>query len=261
MPDITYWQRRNEENLALADSLADSHMKRLQVYHYETLQNIDARINKLYVAMLQDGGISTTNLYRFGRWAQLKGFIEQELCISGQYQVSQTQKTLEAIYEQIIGKSYKDLGSSLRWGFADQSQMAKAIDSVWSGEHFSSRIWANTSDLAYRVEKSIKDMVSTGRMPDDIKKEIMADFGVGYNQANRLVRTEGMYILNQAQSQAYQNAGVMQYQFLAAVDERTSDVCMAENGKIYSFTEAVAGINMPPLHPYCRSTIIPIISL
>lgn len=260
MPD-KYWQKRTAENLDIADRLADSHMRRLQIEYYKTLERVEKRILKLYNTMLAEGSISTTNLYRFGRWVQLKSFIEHELGILGQYQVTQAQKTLEATYGAIIKKSYIDVNSSLRWGFAERQQMAKAIDSNWSGKHFSSRIWGNTDNLAYRVEKSIKDMVSLGRMPDSVKRELMRDFNVGLNEANRLVRTESMYQMNQATATAYQNSGISQYQFLAALDERTSEKCQEMNGKIFNFTQAVAGENMPPLHPYCRSTIIPITKL
>ena len=31
------------------------------------------------------------------------------------------------------------------------------------------------------------------------------------------------------------------------------------NGKIFLLDEAVTGVNMPPLHPYCRSTIAPVV--
>jgi SPP1 gp7 family putative phage head morphogenesis protein len=252
---INYWKKRTEENLAIADKLSDAHLLRLQKQYYETLKRVDAQINRLYVAMLKDGEISTTNLYRAGRWMQLKSFIEQELGILGQYQATDAQMTLESVYQQVLGKTYQDLDSSLRWGFVEQSQMQKTIDSVWSGEHFSNRIWGNTTELANKVEKSIKDLVSLGRMPDDIKKQIMNDFNVGLHQADRLVRTESMFVLNQAQAQAYQNASITQYKFLAAIDSRISDVCRDNNGTIYNFSQAVAGVNMPPLHPFCRSTI------
>jgi hypothetical protein len=198
----SYWQKRTQENLEMADRLADSHMKRLQNFYYQTLQKVDGKIKDLYIKMLKDGGITTTNLYKAGRWMQLKSYIENELQIAGQYQITQAQKTLEATYKQVLEKSYLDMDSSLRWGFAEQSQMAKAIDSNWSGEHFSSRIWKNTDNLAYKVEKHIKDIISLGKMPDAIKREIMADFNVGIFEADRLIRTEAMYQMNQGQATA-----------------------------------------------------------
>jgi len=256
-----YWHARNEANLAIADRLADSHLSRLHRHYLDTIEKVDRVVNRLYVGMMSEGGITTTNLYRFGRWAQLKDSIESLLQIQGQYEVDIAYTALERVYGDIIEKSYKDLGSSLKWGFTEQSQLKKAIDSVWSGEHFSSRIWRNTNDLGRRLEQHIKDLVSLGKMPDDIKRELMQDFNVTLFQADRLVRTEAMYQLNQAQGQAYQNNGITEYQFLAAHDARTSDICRNTDGQIFKFNEAVAGQNYPPLHPFCRSTIIPVIQL
>ncbi|MGL5051574.1 MAG: minor capsid protein, partial [Fusobacteriaceae bacterium] len=37
---------------------------------------------------------------------------------------------------------------------------------------------------------------------------------------------------------------------------RTSDVCKSLNGKIFKIKDAKVGINCPPLHPFCRSTLV-----
>lgn len=257
-----YWKKRADENLKIVDNLCDDHMKRLQTFYYETLKKVDDKIKDIYILMLKNGGaINTTNLYAAGRWIQLKSFLESELQIAGQYQVTQAQKTLEAVYKQVMEKSYIDLDSSLRWGFVNESQMKTAIDSVWSGKHFSTRIWGNTEQLAFNIEKHIKDLVTMGKMPNDIKKQLMNDFNTGFFEADRLVRTESIYQMNQSASMSYQNAGITEYEFLAEIDDRTSNECREHNRKRYLFTQAVVGENMPPLHPMCRSCITPITSL
>lgn len=256
-----YWQKRTAENLKIADKLVDSHMKRLQKYYYETLAKVEKEIDALYIKMLKDDGISTTNLYKAGRWLQLKSYIENELQIAGQFQVTQAQKTLEATYEQILSKSYIDLNSSLRWGIAERNQMKQAIDSVWSGKHFSTRVWDNTSKLAYRVEQSIKDIIGMGKMPNAVKAEIMQDFNVGFYEADRLIRTETMYQYNQASTTAYKNAGVKQYQYLAQIDNRTSQKCKDLNNKVFDINSATVGVNLPPTHVMCRCTTIPLVDL
>lgn len=73
----------------------------------------------------------------------------------------------------------------------------------------------------------------------------------------RLVRTEGTFIANQASLRGYEEAGIKQYMFLARVDKRTSEICKEMNYYIYNVSEAVAGKNLPPMHPWCRSTTIP----
>lgn len=257
-----YWKKRADENLKIVDNLCDSHMKRLQMFYYETLRKVDDKIKDIYILMLKNGGdISTTNLYSAGRWIQLKSFLESELQIAGQYQVTQAENTLKAVYKDVLEKSYIDMDSSLRWGFTDEAKMKQVIDSAWSGKSFSSRIWNNTDQIAFRIEEHIKSLISLGKMPDAIKRELMNDFNVGFSAADRLIRTEAIYTMNQGAADSYKNAGITEYEFLAEIDSRTSDECKEQNGKRYFFTQAVVGENMPPLHPNCRSCILPVTSL
>lgn len=44
------------------------------------------------------------------------------------------------------------------------------------------------------------------------------------------------------------------YQWVSVLDERTSEICISRNGRIYSYATGPR----PPAHPNCRSTIVPI---
>ena len=70
----------------------------------------------------------------------------------------------------------------------------------------------------------------------------------------RLVRTEASFITNQAQLSAYYKSGIKEYEYLARLDERTSPQCKELDGKRFEVEKAQAGVNYPPMHPYCRST-------
>jgi SPP1 gp7 family putative phage head morphogenesis protein len=54
-------------------------------------------------------------------------------------------------------------------------------------------------------------------------------------------------------------AGVKEYEILAVQDRRTSKVCKEQDGKIYKFNKMEVGVNYPPFHPNCRTTIIPVL--
>jgi hypothetical protein len=45
--------------------------------------------------------------------------------------------------------------------------------------------------------------------------------------------------------------------FVAVVDGKTSKTCEELNGKIFFVKDAEIGLNAPPMHPNCRSVIIP----
>lgn len=82
---------------------------------------------------------------------------------------------------------------------------------------------------------------------------------IGYNDARRLIRTETNYVSNQAELESYRSAGVKEYTFTAVLDKRTSEICRELDGKRFPVDRAKVGVNLPPMHPYCRSTTIAVI--
>lgn len=91
---------------------------------------------------------------------------------------------------------------------------------------------------------------------NEMYKVVMDRFGAGAFDAKRLVRTEGCYIANEMQMQAYMECGVEKYRFIATLDLRTSNTCAKLDGKIFNVKDGVPDVNMPPMHPFCRSTTI-----
>ena len=97
-----------------------------------------------------------------------------------------------------------------------------------------------------------------GRSPNDIARDFADRLNVSYSNAQRLIRTEINYISNKGSLQAYKDTGIVEkYRYLATLDSRTSDICRELDGKVFEIKEAKVGVNLPPLHPYCRSTTVP----
>lgn len=135
----------------------------------------------------------------------------------------------------------------------------QALKREWQGRTFSQSVWRNTEELKKQLEKQILHNISSGQSRQKFAKEISERFDVNMSKANTLVRTETQYFLNQGQADRYKERGVERYQFSAADDERTSEECEEKNEEIFYFSEMETGVNFPPLHPNCRSTIVPVI--
>ncbi|SFE96380.1 phage putative head morphogenesis protein, SPP1 gp7 family [Peptostreptococcus sp. D1] len=56
----------------------------------------------------------------------------------------------------------------------------------------------------------------------------------------------------------YEVFDVKDYEYLATLDIKTSEICRNLDGKKFSLSEAVPGVNYPPMHPHCRSTTVPV---
>ena len=138
----------------------------------------------------------------------------------------------------------------------DPNKVAKVLNTKWSGENFSTRLWGNTERLAGAVKEQILLELMTGKRQYDIAKDIDSRFSKGFSETRRLIRTESCYVTNQLQAEAYKEAGVEKYIYVAVLDLRTSKVCRALDKKVFKVSEAQAGKNLPPMHPWCRSTTI-----
>lgn len=57
---------------------------------------------------------------------------------------------------------------------------------------------------------------------------------------------------------AYKEDGVEQYTLLVTLDTRTSDICQHKSESTpYDVDKAIVGVNLPPFHPFCRTTTVP----
>lgn len=125
----------------------------------------------------------------------------------------------------------------------------------WSGKNYSERIWKNQKLLGSTLKQEMTTAIHRGESVQVISKQIANRMGVANSNATRLVRTELNYVENAAALRSIKDAGLGYYRFIATLDNRTTPICRAHDGRIVSVEEASPGNNLPPLHPNCRSTI------
>lgn len=136
------------------------------------------------------------------------------------------------------------------------SRVNTLLKSEWSEANYSERIWNSTQNLADSLKEQLLISFMTGASVSKTAREISERFQVSAYNARRLVRTESNYIANQAEHDAYKRLGIEEYQFIATLDTRTSKPCRELDGRVFNVEDGKPGINMPPMHPNCRSTTI-----
>ena len=148
--------------------------------------------------------------------------------------------------------------TGLAYSFSNlpETEIKRLRELKWTGEGYSDRIWSNTGALASSVKDELLVSLMTGRSVRDTSKAIAERFGVGQNNARRLIRTESAFFHNQMELLSYEDAEITKYKFVAVLDRRTSEICQEHDNKVYDTDKAVPGVNYPPLHPWCRSTTI-----
>ena len=101
--------------------------------------------------------------------------------------------------------------------------------------------------------------IMAGKSEQHMSDDIMNRCGVGAFEARRLVRTETTCVANMAELYGYKELDIDEYEFSACLDSRTSDLCRELDGKVFKRNSAQAGVNLPPMHPFCRSTTLPVL--
>lgn len=267
LPNDKYWAIRLQERQDTLFNLTHEEMHAQYVRAYaEAYKAVEADIIKLYDKLIKeaaDGTIRPNDLYRYNRFFELQNQINSRLQTLGAAELSITDKNLLLMYERVQELIKTDVSGALGRSFIlDTPNGARtAIDSIWcyDGEHWSNRIWKHKDALQQNIERGLLDAVIRGVPKDELVKELNKAFNVGFYCSDRIARTELTYIQNKAAADRYKANGVQQYEYLAALDDRTSQICTETNGKRFNMAELTIGTNAPPLHPNCRCTIIPII--
>lgn len=156
-----------------------------------------------------------------------------------------------------------EMQKGFRVGFdvtqVDNRRINKLLDKPWTADQmtFSDRIWKSKAQLLDSVSTELTQMCILGKAPDEAINNIAKRMHVAKSQAGRLVMTENAYFGSAAQKQCYQDLDVEQYQIVATLDSRTSDICRQLDGKVFDMKDYEPGVTAPPFHVYCRTCTVP----
>lgn len=139
----------------------------------------------------------------------------------------------------------------------------KKIDTVirkpWAqdGANFSERIWSNKEKLVNKLHTELSQSIIRGSDPKKAIRNLAQVMDVSRSQAGRLIMTESAAIASTAQKDCFKELGVEQYEILATLDTRTSDICRDMDEKVFDMKDYEVGVTAPPFHPRCRTTTVP----
>ena len=257
---MAYWKDRQQAaQITLLNKSRREIDKRLKKYYVNLSKQLIKEYENLYdqIMLKKANGeqVSPATLYQLDKYWSLQAQTRERLNKFGAFQQSLLSKVFEVFYQ----KSYHSLSIKGLDSFKtlDDGAVKQVIDSIWAadGKSWSSRIWTNTTLLQQTLEEGLIECVAAGRKTSQLKKVLQNRFGVSYNRADVLVRTELAHIQTEAAKQRYKDYGLSQVEIWADPDERTCDVC----GKLHKKKYPV-GANVPiPAHPRCRCCIVPVV--
>lgn len=166
---------------------------------------------------------------------------------------------IQSAYMQTVFDVTKGADYRAAFDLIPESRVKAILSTNWSGQMFSERVWDNTNALADGLKHDMLVGIMAGKSEQHMADDIMNRCGVGAFEARRLVRTETTCVANMAELYGYKELDIDEYEFSACLDSRTSDFCRELDGKVFKRNSAQAGVNLPPMHPFCRSTTLPVL--
>jgi len=288
MKSSQYWDKRALNRLSTTEKNSEKYIKRIKSIYNRANRNIQEELESVYRNYSKETGIDVQTLKELlSKKATQRTFDElkkQGLDDYVRHNYKSRISRLEQIQAQIYAKAKEvyteeeleqtmcyvgvvnddyyrtiydvqyGLGYDFSFNKIDENMMNSVLSERWSGRNYSQRIWKNTNILADSVSEIIGGALLSGQSIEKTARLIRDRFDVAKYYATRLVRTETNYFHNMADAMAYEEMGIDKYVYVATLDNRTSEMCQEQDGKIYKYSEMEVGVNFPPLHPNCRST-------
>lgn len=257
---MDYWQKRMKEaQEKQADKSIKETQRQLRAYYIKAMKSViegfTATYDKLLSTIGEGEAPTPADLYKLDKYWELQGQIRKELQRLGDNQIAELSKKFE---EEFLG-IYEAMALTSQEAFSSMSKEGarQLINQIWcaDGKSWSQRVWNNTDKLQQALNDKLTECVITGKTTSQLKKFLQDEFGVSYNRADTIVKTEMAHIQTQAARQRYQEYGIQEIEIYADTDNRTCPICAKLDGKRFGINDSLP----IPAHPRCRCCALPVI--
>ncbi len=171
------------------------------------------------------------------------------------------EKVINTAYYTTIYDTAKGFNYGVDFALLPKRTIKQLSEAQWLGSNYSSRVWKNNADFIKTLQDTIERGIA-GQMTIDQMAQRLEDFATATDGKSvryvteRLVRSEVGHFREEGRVTAYEEAGAEKYTFLAALSERTCDVCGSLDGRTFNIAERIPGVNAPIIHPNCRCVTV-----
>lgn len=256
-----YWTKRiNDVAQKQFDMTNDEMQKELKAIYESMANNMAKEVDDIYFRLLEDE-ITRTDIWTYKHYRDLS----KRMSILAAKVGAKEQEILNKQLEIALREVYKGTplpGAS--FSLINETLIRQLIATPWSEKHFSQAIWDNKAKMLEILKSGLTESIVLGKSKDETVKKlrdliISTNKDRGYKgafaDADRLVRTELMHMINEGQRQRYKENGYKQLEIYVMEDERLCEHCEPMNGKIVP----IDSDEVPPFHSRCRCGTIPVV--
>lgn len=205
--------------------------------------------------------------FHISRLEALKIRTQQALEVAFGNELDSLDSMVKALYQSGYYHTCFEIqkGFNLGWeiGQIDERRLEKVVSRPWAsdGMNFSDRVWKSKTTMVNDLHQELTRTIIQGKSPDEAIRHMtkyLQDKGKNAKyQAGRLVMTEQAFISSAAQKDAFTDLDVEEFEIVATLDSRTSEICQEMDGQHFPMKDFQPGVTAPPFHVWCRSTTVP----
>lgn len=291
-----YWEKRALENKLNIVENEEDYVKRISAIYDQANKDIEDKLAKVYARYAKENGLTLDEAYKklpkametqyrkdvmdyiskakedSTKWRSylLNQSLMHNHSVLDQLRTEYRKVVYDIDMEETGGKFlekiyttsnyYAQYSSNNDEPFAKVSKdkIQALLKENWSGGgNFSELIWKDKEKLVKALDDIVIKGLATGENFDKMADKLAKRMDTSKSNAKRLIMTESARMDNEGLLAYYKETEVKKLIFVATLDRRTSDICRAMDGEIFDIEDAKIGLNVPPLHPYCRSVISP----
>nr|WP_313795207.1 minor capsid protein [Staphylococcus warneri] len=169
---------------------------------------------------------------------------------------SQMRNYMESAYYRALKQQAGILGETLQVAHTDVKTIVLA---PFQNSNWSRRLWRDMKLTRIQVQRAVNHVILRGRHPYEFVKELRKESGNSTYEIRRLLITETARVQTLATKQhMLETSGPdAEYKYVAKIDGKTTKTCKGLNGEVFKVKEMTPGVNAPPMHPFCRSSVVP----
>lgn len=288
-----YWEKRALENKLSAIENEEDYLRRISSIYDHANKQIDEKLARVYARYAKENNLTLEEAYKQlpkkmeteykndvmdyvnkAKDPSYKQYLLNQSIMHKHSVLDQLRTEMRSVIydidmEETGGKflekiftdsNYRAQYSNNEEAFAkvDKEKIQNLLKENWSGGgNFSELIWKDREKLVKALDDIVMKGLATGDNYDKMSDKLAKRMDTSKSNAKRLIMTESARMENEGLLSYYQRIGAKQLVFVATLDMRTSEICRAMDGSIIPIEDAKIGLNVPPLHPYCRSVISP----
>ncbi len=230
--------------------------------HKEQKENRDSILNEIAKIMLSypitESIMSIGNSDKLKLQDKLNTLIQNKIQSEVNTETLKTKDVLES-----TGKNKYDINNYINYiGTNDKldinpvedKTLNKIINDKVENKTWTDRLWDNKNDLQKDLKGEIDNFLNGKTTVNEIEEKIKKKYNKNAYETKRLVHTEVARVQEEMNQAWAKEHGVKYQMFMATLDFKTSQVCRGFDTKVFEFNDVNKPI--PPLHPFCRSTLV-----